>query len=144
MKGKIRVLHEAKMEEMDSLRPKPLTLDKISEEEEQKAVIVWAVYNMKLFPSLRWLYHPPNGGSRHPAEAVNLKKMGVKAGVPDLCLPVARKGYNGLYIEMKSHKGRVSPLQQEWLDGLCQNGYMAVVCHGAEEAIKVLKFYLED
>ena len=43
----------------------------------------------------------PNGGKRNPAEAARFKAMGVKAGVPDLCLPVPMNGYAGLYIEMK-------------------------------------------
>ena len=32
----------------------------------------------------------PGGGSRHPAEAARPRAQGVKAGVPDLCIPVAR------------------------------------------------------
>mgnify|MGYP004433785991 CR=1 FL=1 len=38
---------------------------------------------------------------RDARTAANLKRQGVKAGVPDLHLPVARGGYNGLYIELK-------------------------------------------
>jgi hypothetical protein len=34
-----------------------------------------------------------------------LKAEGVRAGVADLCLPAARRGYHGLYIEMKSEEG---------------------------------------
>ena len=40
------------------------------------------------------MFRIPNGGSRHPAEAARLKAQGVKAGVPDLCIPVARGSQN--------------------------------------------------
>lgn len=46
-----------------------------------------------------------NGGSRYMAEAVKLKRMGVKAGFPDITIPIARKGYHGLYIELKRISG---------------------------------------
>lgn len=140
---KTGVLREAKLEEMDSLRPQPLTLDTISEAEGQTAVITWAKYHEWQYPALRWLHHIPNGGSRHPAEAVTLKRMGVKAGVPDLCLPFSSHGYHGLYIEMKSEKGRVTALQKEWLEGLSKNGYKTVVCFSAESAISELESYLQ-
>lgn len=139
-----RVMREADLEQMDSLRKKQVTLDTITEAEEQTAVMTWAKYHEWEFPALRWLHHVPNGGSRHPAEAVTLKRMGVKAGVPDLCLPFPSHGYHGLYIEMKSEKGYASPLQKEWLDALNKNGYKAVVCRGAQSAISELEGYLKD
>ena len=52
------------------------------------SVMDWARWNQNVHPELELLYHCPNGGSRNKAEAVKLKQMGVKAGIPDLCLPV--------------------------------------------------------
>lgn len=143
-KAVTRVMREAALEEMDSLRKKPLTLETITEADEQEAVMTWAKYNTWKYPALRWLHHIPNGGSRHPAEAVTLKRMGVKAGVPDLCLPFPAHGFHGLYIEMKSEKGYASPLQKEWLEALNGNGYKAVVCRGAQSAINELESYLKE
>ena len=74
---------------------------KRSEATEQERVINWATFYAKDFPELDLLHHIPNGGSRNQLEAANLKRQGVKAGVPDLCLPVARNGKHGLYVEMK-------------------------------------------
>ena len=89
------------------------------------------------------LHHIPNGGMRSKAEAVRFKRIGVKAGVPDLCLPVARKGYHGLYIELKRQKGgKLSEDQKKWLDDLFAQGYLAVRCDGADEAIGILSNYL--
>ena len=89
------------------------------------------------------LYAIPNGGKRNKKEAYFLKKTGVKAGVPDLCVPVARKGYHGLYIEMKYKKNKPTDNQLEWIRTLTDNGYLAKVCVGAKEAIKLLNWYFE-
>ena len=63
----------------------------------QEAIIEWCAWNMQQYPELELLYHVPNGGKRDKATAAVLKRQGVKAGVPDLVLPVARCGYHGLY-----------------------------------------------
>ena len=77
---------------------------KRGEDTEQMGVIDWSNWNTGRFPELKLLFHVPNGGKRNAAEAARFKAMGVKAGVPDLCLPVPRGGYAGLYIEMKYGK----------------------------------------
>lgn len=116
---------------------------KQSEATEQERVIAWAAWNERKHPELKLLYHIPNGGSRNEVEAVNLKRQGVKAGVPDLCLPAARCGFHGLYIEMKYGRNKTTQKQESWLDELRQQGYKAVVCYGADSAIKELETYLD-
>jgi len=59
-----------------------------------------------------------------------------------LCLPVPRKNYHGLYIEMKFGNGRTSKDQKEWILNLNNQGYKAVVCNGFEEAKEVIERYL--
>ena len=68
----------------------------------QEALFEWAAYHMDCMPELEYMHHIPNGGKRDKRTAVALKRQGVKAGVPDICLPVARNGYHGLYIELKA------------------------------------------
>lgn len=82
------------------------------------------------------------GGSRNKAEAVKLQQMGVKAGIPDLCLPVPMGMYNGLYIEMKYDTGRLEDSQKKMLKVLAAAGHYCTVCYGAEEAIRVLQEYI--
>lgn len=84
----------------------------------------------------------PEWGSRNKAEAVKLKQMGVKAGIPDLCLPVPMGMYNGLYIEMKYDTGRLEDSQKKMLKALAAAGHYCTVCYGAEEAIRVLQEYI--
>ena len=113
-----------------------------TEDEEQIAVMSWAALMEGRYPELRLLHHIPNGGKRGKREAAVFKAMGVKAGVPDLFLPCAREGYHGLYVEMKALDGRPSKTQLEMLKALSGQGYRCVVCHGADEAQRVIEDYL--
>lgn len=71
------------------------------------------------------------------------RAMGVKKGVPDLCLPVPRGKYHGLYIELKTETGRTSEAQEWWGEQLLGQGYFWEVCHGWQSAVKVLEWYLD-
>lgn len=113
-----------------------------TEQQEQIAVMQWSRLAVGQHPELALLHHVPNGGSRHVAEAARLKAAGVKAGCPDLYLDVARGGYHGLRIELKAQGGRISPLQDWWIERLREEGYMAMVCWGADEAIATIESYL--
>ncbi|MBD5498033.1 MAG: VRR-NUC domain-containing protein [Lachnospiraceae bacterium] len=116
---------------------------KRGEDTEQMGVIDWANWNAGRFPELQLLFHVPNGGKRNVAEAARLKAMGVKAGVPDLCLPVPMNGFAGLYIEMKYGKNRTTKEQEKWIEALRQQGYKVVVCYGGVAATKELESYLQ-
>lgn len=114
-----------------------------TESEEQQALFEWAKFAECQYPSLKWLHAIPNGGLRHKATAARLKAEGVKAGVPDIDLPVAKGGYHGLRIEMKRrYGGRTSEDQDEWLEGLRENGYLTGVCKGWCEARDLILWYL--
>lgn len=111
---------------------------------EQIKLFRWVdMVSKNYYPELRLLYHVPNGGSRNELEAVNLKKQGVRAGVPDLCLPVARGGYHGLYIEMKAGKNKPTEKQLEWIEALRDEGYAVSICWGFEAARAELEKYLK-
>lgn len=112
------------------------------ESDEQKALFRWAALAQGKYPDLVLMYHIPNGGSRHPAEAANLKAQGVKAGVPDICLPVPRGAFHGLYIEMKYGKNRLTQSQKDWLAALIHQGYAVHVCYTMESARVAIVNYL--
>lgn len=116
----------------------------LTENQEQQLLFEWAALSAGRWPELALMYHIPNGGSRSKSEAGRFKAEGVKSGVPDICLPVARGGYHGLYIELKRVKGgRVSPAQQGWIAALRDQGYCACVCKGWDDAAHIIKAYLE-
>ena len=125
------------------------------ESQEQKALFKWWRVYSRHAPHLV-MYHIPNGGKRSKSEAARFRTMGVKAGVPDIFLPVKRSGhwltgpsdmiapYNGLYIELKrQHGGTVSPAQKTWIAALRIAGYAVEVCKGWEAAAAVIMDYLE-
>ncbi len=110
-----------------------------TEDEEQAALFEWASH----YPELRLMHAIPNGGKRNIQTAVKLKRTGVKAGVPDIFLPLPVKGSHGLYIELKRQAGgRVSEEQKQWLSELNAAGYTAVVCKGFAEAVKAIRRYV--
>lgn len=113
-----------------------------SEAQHQRNVIVWSQIHRDEYPELALLFHIPNGGTRDPVEAAHLKAQGVRRGTPDLCLPVARRGYHSLWLEMKTPHGRVSSDQTWWKDKLTEQGAVAVIAYGWEAAVDAIKWYL--
>lgn len=111
----------------------------MTEYQHQRTVMEWSCYasNRIRYPGLDLLYHIPNEIKCNAAQGKQRKDIGVKSGVPDLCLPVARGQYHGLYIEMKAERGRVSENQKTWLQRLTEQGYLAKVCY----AIRCIKEY---
>ena len=92
------------------------------------------------------IYHVPNGGHRHKLVAIKLKGQGVKAGVPDLVLPMARGGYFGLYLEFKATPPGAAPVsasQHAWIRRLNDQGYLAIVCRGHFAAMEQIRAYLQ-
>lgn len=119
-------------------------LPAVSEDTEQAQIIYWCRVMSAAHPELELIYHVPNEGKRSRAAAGKQSAIGLRSGVPDLVLPVARLGYHGLYIELKAVGGRVSDNQIDWLERLSREGYAVAVCYGAEEAIAMLTDYIKQ
>ncbi|NJB67519.1 hypothetical protein GGQ74_001159 [Desulfobaculum xiamenense] len=113
-----------------------------SEHEEQVALFAWARSMESAMPELALLYAIPNGGHRHRGVAVKLKAEGVRAGVPDVHLPVARGAHHGLWIEMKVGRNTLTARQEAIVVRLRAEGHRVEVCHGARQAIAALVDYL--
>lgn len=124
----------------------------------QKAVMTWARWQ-KLNPIgidgklSDFIHHSPNGGYRNKGEGRNFKLMGTKAGFPDLFIFIPKGGHHGLFVELKTPKGKtadgktrqageVSDNQEMMIDRLNAVGYKAVVCYGYDEVITAIKEYL--
>lgn len=112
------------------------------EHQEQVALFQWARYAESQWPELALLHAIPNGGHRHKAVAARMRAEGVRRGVPDICLPVPRHGWHGLYLELKTRRGRMSPDQGWWLRHLREQGYFAVLCRGSASAQQTIADYL--
>lgn len=110
----------------------------------QIQLMSWAKLQSGKYPELNLLFHIPNGGKRNAREAARFKQMGVKPGVPDLFLPVPVGRYHGLFVELKSEKGRLSDYQKQWQLELACKGYKVCTCYGLEQAVNAIKNYLEN
>ena len=113
---------------------------KKSETTEQIRLMEWARANEEYIPELRLLHHIPNEGKR--TNGAVLVAAGLKRGIPDLSLPVARHGFYGLYIEMKFGSGKQTQAQKDIMELLRQQGYKVAVAHSAEAAREIIRHYL--
>ena len=121
-------------------KPRPL------EEAEQERVIVWRdqVVNAGIWPEMRWMFHPANGGKRDRKTAAKMKKAGVVAGVLDLWLPVRRLGYVGCVVEVKEPNG-AGPTEEQlkWVYHLAAEGWFVSVEYGAPAVINRFETFLK-
>lgn len=125
-----------------------------TEHAHQCAVFQWvALTGRKHLPELDLLFAIPNGGDRRPSVAAAMKAEGVKSGVPDLCLPVARQGSYGdwshsLWIELKlpgrerERDGGRSESQVAWHKRLVSQGNTVVLAFGWMAVVGALNDYL--
>ena len=116
----------------------------LSEAQHQTMVLKWTQQPSirAKWPELSLMFHVPNERHCTPQQGKTLQRMGVKRGVPDLCLPVPKGRYNGLFIEMKTEAGKTTDDQEWWGGRLLAQGYMWEVCHGWESAVRVLEWYM--
>lgn len=113
----------------------------------------WASLLKQKYPELDLLFAIPNGakttwrrdkrGNRYSLEAIRLLKTGLKPGVPDVFLAVARKGYHGLFIEMKYGKNKPSDVQIKFIELLKKQGYLVKICYGFKESKQTISEYLD-
>lgn len=126
----------------------------MNENGHQKALFAWAALASATRPELKWLHSVPNGAHVSKIQAAMLVAEGLRSGVPDIFLDVARGGCHGLRIELKvpeirngkgtieKRKGVVSAEQSRWLDHYNSSGYLALVAYGWLEAKSIIERYL--
>jgi|TARA_R100000482_G_C5111693_1_gene140917 hypothetical protein len=112
----------------------------MSEERLQAEVIKWI--NLK-YPKIRFCASL-GGIYTSPRQAIKAKRTGYKRGFPDLQITEARGGYFGLFIELKTIKGRATEAQKEWIQDLNDRGYKAEICKGLPATLKVIDAYMNQ
>jgi len=127
----------------------------LTEDEVQQTVINWSKrQRYKGRPLFDYIHHSPNGGKRaakvgssgkrYSPEAAKFKRMGVKAGYPDLIIDIARGAYHGLRIEIKKDKkSYATPAQKERIQMLNDEGYLAIVTKGLDETLNAIMDYMK-
>lgn len=124
------------------VKPKPRADKGPSENQIQAAYFEWATLASRKYRELLAVYHVPNGSYKSPSMRGLFKRIGQKAGVPDVHLPVARDGKSGFWIEFKSKKGRLSDIQKVWISLLESLGHVVIVSRDWMEAADATLEYL--
>lgn len=119
-------------------RIKLLKDGEISEATIHKTAIQWA----RAHPIIhRRIIHIPNEGKRTGRYGNHLKSLGLLPGVWDLFVMLARHGFHGAWIEIKSKHGTLSPAQKLFGEEQRQEGYFTAVCYSVDEVIRTLDWY---
>lgn len=105
-------------------------------------VMEWVELHKQAHPDLEYLYAIPNAGKRTGRERGRLIAEGLKSGVSDWHLPVGRGGFIGLWLELKTETGVVSPAQLWWLAEMQKKGHAGFVVRGVDETLERLIWYL--
>lgn len=98
--------------------------------------------NLREFPFLRFIFAVPNGAFFKSRKiAVDMKKEGLTPGVPDVCIPFARRGYGGAYMENKYGNNKMSKEQIEFRDHLISENYCFKNCYTTDQQIEFVEWY---
>ena len=115
-----------------------------SERAEQESLVAWADSAAAGgLQELFYLHASLNGERLTPGQAVRAKRAGLRPGVPDLFLPEPRGGFHGLFLELKTRVGRLSPAQVAWHAWLASRGYAVVVARSWGEGRAFILEYLK-
>ena len=137
---------------MKLLRLKPKRRQR--EREMQVALFKWAALAAATMPELRLLFAIPNGfsgavrtrkdGTKFCSSKAKMVGEGLKSGVPDVCLPVARGEFHGLWLELKAGDNTTSPTQREWMGALTAQGHAVhLVRNEWTHAVRIIEEYLK-
>jgi hypothetical protein len=85
----------------------------------------------------------PNGGFRNKVEAAVMKGEGILPGVADLFLMRSSFDYAGLFIEIKTDKGRQTDAQKKFEKNCALEGYGYEVVRSLDEFIQIINEYLK-
>ena len=113
---------------------------KAAEDKLQSAIVSYLKmkYNVLYCASLGGQYQ------KYHSQRLKAKRTGYVAGFPDLFIYEARKGFNGLAIELKVKGNYASPSQKAWIVNLNNRGYLAKVCTGFDDAKETIDNYFKE
>lgn len=101
----------------------------MTEEQLQQQIIIFERNNYSI-KNKSLIFSIPNGGSRNVAEALNLKRTGLTAGVSDLILIIKDKIY---FIELKTETGKQSTAQKDFETKVNDFGFEYLIFRNLEQ-----------
>ena len=112
----------------------------LSERQEQSIVLAWMTAQNPWLVNHTIYIMNEKRCSVHVGALLN--QQGRLPGASDLFIALPTNLYHGLFIEMKSLKGRPTDAQLAFIERMKRVGYYGTVCKGADAAIDVIKDYL--
>ncbi len=117
---------------MSTAAPKKKSRPRKVEAAIQKAVVAWC----RERPLFALAFHIDNEGKKSIGKAKQDQRMGVLAGMPDLCIPLP--GGRVLWLELKTKKGRLSKIQKAMHREMRDMGQEVLTAYGYDHAIEIL------
>ena len=118
------------------------------ESQVQSGCVKWFRLQYPKFKML--LFAIPNGAVlkgdyvQRAKQMNRLKSEGLVPGSADLFLSIPSGDYSGLYIEMKTPKGRQSENQKKFEESVLSVGYGYALPRSLDEFMKIVKSYLDN
>jgi SPX domain protein involved in polyphosphate accumulation len=108
----------------------------LPEAKEQILIVNW-IHQMTDLPVI----YIKNEEKRSYGSASIVKKMGLHKGCADLFIPRANESFHGLFLEVKSEKGKISPDQHKFEEQMLREQYLVVFVFGHVSAIHTLRTF---
>ena len=87
-------------------------------------------------------YHIANERKSSMVYGKMLKRMGVIAGFADCFFPRGNETFKGMFLELKSAKGKPTASQIDFLGKMMTEGYFTAITYGTNETLLIIKqFY---
>lgn len=119
------------------------------EHQQQAKLFEWIRAHESEMPDLKLAYAITNFAGRVKSKRLNqlngarLNAEGRRKGMLDVCWPVARLGFHGLYLEMKTEAGSLSKEQRWYRDALRGAGQCVYVPRSWEHARDFILAYYD-
>lgn len=112
-------------------------------EHHDHSILVQWIQADKFWSDVVW-WATPNQGRRTKRAQAQLKREGMRAGVPDLQFMLPLHGWHGLFLELKApppHSWEWSKHQRDLAHRLARAGYAAIIARGEFAARDAMEAY---
>ncbi|AWU42792.1 VRR-NUC domain-containing protein [Blattabacterium punctulatus] len=94
------------------------------------------------YPNI-FYFHPHNEARRTPYERFLIKVMRLRPGLPDILVPIPKKGRTGMALELKIKPNKLTENQIHIIDIFNSYNWKVNVCYDFDEAKIYIDQYLK-